>query len=108
MCSGWGRCRGDWFGVGRGGGGGGGGGRRGRRSELTPACHSFRGTLGAKVVILRPADPEAKGLLERCHDYLERSFLPGRTFSCPADFNAQLADCLPGVLHSFRRARSSA
>jgi hypothetical protein len=51
---------------------------RGRRSELTEACQSFRGTLGAKVVILRLADPEAKGLLERCHDYLERSFLPGR------------------------------
>jgi transposase len=78
--------------------------RRGRRSELTPACHSFRGTLGAKVVILRPADPEAKGLLERCHDYLERSFLPGRTFSCPADFNAQLADWLAVVNQRRRRA----
>jgi transposase len=39
------------------------------------------------VVICRPADPEAKGLVERLHDYLERSFLPGRTFSSPADFN---------------------
>lgn len=78
--------------------------RRGRRSELTAACQGFRGTLGAKVVILRPADPEAKGLLERCHDYLERSFLPGRTFSSPADFNAQLADWLAVVNQRRRRA----
>jgi hypothetical protein len=32
-------------------------------------------------VICRPADPEAKGLIERSHDYLERSFLPGREFA---------------------------
>jgi hypothetical protein len=32
---------------------------RGRRSGLTEACQGFRGTLGATVVILRPADPEA-------------------------------------------------
>ena len=29
--------------------------------------------------------------MERLHDYLERSFLPGRFFTSPADFNAQLA-----------------
>jgi transposase len=63
---------------------------RGRRSELTVECQGFRGTLAAKVVICRPADPEAKGLVERLHDYLERSFLPGRMFSSPADFNTQL------------------
>jgi hypothetical protein len=43
------------------------------------------------VVIGKPADPEAKVLIERAHDYLERSFLSGRTFTGPADFNAQLA-----------------
>ncbi len=53
-----------------------------------------RGVLAAKVIICRPGDPEAKGLIERCHDYLERSFLPGRTFASPTDFNAQLADWL--------------
>ena len=35
---------------------------RPRESELTPACHAFRGVLGAKVLICSPADPEAKGL----------------------------------------------
>ena len=59
--------------------------------ELTIDCQAFRGVLGAKVIICKPADPEAKGMLERLHDYLERSFLPGRTFTSPTDFNTQLA-----------------
>jgi transposase len=67
---------------------------RSGKPELTGDCQAFRGTLGVKVIICRPADPEAKGLLERAHDYLERSFLPGRSFTGPADFNAQLAGWL--------------
>jgi transposase len=67
---------------------------RGGRSELTDQCQAFRGTLGAKVVICRPADPEAKGLIERSHDWLERSFLPGREFGSPTEFNTQLVDWL--------------
>jgi transposase len=64
------------------------------RQELTKECQAFRGVLAAKVIICRPGDPEAKGLIERCHDYLERSFLPGRTFASPTDFNVQLAEWL--------------
>jgi transposase len=56
--------------------------------------NAFRGMLGIKVVQCRPGDPEAKGLVERANGYLETSFLPGRSFSSPADFNAQLADWL--------------
>ncbi len=67
---------------------------RAGRSELTAECQAFRGTLGAKVVICRPADPEAKGLIERAHDWLERSFLPGRQFGSATEFNVQLADWL--------------
>ena len=67
---------------------------RSGRPVLTGDCQAFRGTLGVKVIICRPADPEAKGLLERAHDYLERSFLPGRSFAGPVDFNAQLAGWL--------------
>jgi transposase len=77
---------------------------RAGRPELTPDCQAFRGTLGARVVICRPADPEAKGIIERAHDYLERSFLPGRTFASPADFNAQLAAWLALVNTRPRRA----
>ena len=49
---------------------------RAGRPELTADCQAFRGTLGAKVAVCKPADPEAKGMIERAHDYLERSFLP--------------------------------
>jgi transposase len=77
---------------------------RGGRSELTAACQGFRGVLATKVLICRPADPEAKGLVERLHDYLERSFLPGRTFTGPADFNAQITGWLGRVNTRPRRA----
>lgn len=76
----------------------------GGRNKLTRECHEFRGTLGAKVVVLRPRDPEAKGIIERAHDYLERSFLPGRTFTGPDDFNAQLQVWLDVVNQRRRRA----
>ena len=70
---------------------------RAGRPELTEDCQGFRGTLGARVVVCKPRDPEAKGLVERFHDYLERSFLPGRTFTGPADFNSQLRGWLAVV-----------
>ena len=76
----------------------------GGRNKLTAECHAFRGTLGAKVLILRPRDPEAKGIIERAHDYLETSFLPGRSFTGPADFNSQLAEWLERVNRRPRRA----
>ena len=55
---------------------------RGGRSELTRDCQAFRGTLGTKVVICRPGDPEAKGLVERAHDYLE-TLVPARPHASP-------------------------
>ncbi|MFI6332482.1 IS21 family transposase [Micromonospora chersina] len=63
---------------------------RGGRPQLTEAMNAFRGSLGIRVVQCRPADPEAKGLVERANGYLETSFLPGRVFTSPQDFNAQL------------------
>ena len=77
---------------------------RAGKPELTADCHAFRGTLGTKVVVLKPAEPEHKGIIERAHDYLERSFLPGRTFTCPEDFNAQLQQWLALVNTRTRRA----
>jgi transposase len=67
---------------------------RGGRPVLTEAMNAFRGTLGIKVIQCRPGDPEAKGLVERANGYLETSFLPGRSFASPADFNSQLANWL--------------
>lgn len=67
---------------------------RAGKPELTAAMNAFRGMLGIKVVQCRPGDPEAKGLVERANGYLETSFLPGRSFSSPSDFNTQLADWL--------------
>jgi transposase len=77
---------------------------RGGRVELTAECQGFRGTLATKVIVCKPADPEAKGLVERAHDYLERSFLPGRSFTGPDDFNAQLQRWLTLVNARRRRA----
>jgi transposase len=76
---------------------------RQRKPELTAQCHAFRGTLAAKVLICKPGDPEAKGLVERFHDYLERAFLPGRVFASPADFNTQLQTWLVRANHRRHR-----
>ncbi len=67
---------------------------RAGRPQLTEAMNAFRGTLGIKVIQCRPADPEAKGLVERANGYLETSFLPGRRFGSPQDFNTQLTEWL--------------
>jgi transposase len=39
---------------------------RAGRPELTAECQAFRGTLAAKVVVCRPADPEAKPRAAYC------------------------------------------
>jgi transposase len=80
-------------------------GRRHRGGTvLTSATQAFRGVLGAKVIICPPAGPEAKGLVERANGFLETSFLPGRTFSSPHDFNAQLSAWTATVNRRTRRA----
>ena len=76
---------------------------RAGRTELTGDCQAFRGVLGTKVVVLKPGEPEHKGIIERAHDYLERSFLPGRIFSGPGDFNHQLQQWLTLVNDRTRR-----
>ena len=67
---------------------------RAGKPQLTETMNAFRGSLGIRVIQCRPADPEAKGLVERANGYLETSFLPGRSFSSPADFNGQLQQWL--------------
>ena len=76
----------------------------GGRIELTGDCQAFRGVLASKVVVLKPGEPEHKGIIERAHDYLERSFLPGRVFTGPGDFNTQLQGWLARANARTRRA----
>lgn len=66
-------------------------GRGPRRAE---GVASFMGTLAAKLVLLPPRDPESKGIVERRNGWFETSFMPGRTFASPADFNEQFTDWL--------------
>lgn len=67
----------------------------GGKGKVTQAAAAFAGTLATRVVLAPPRDPEFKGMTERNNQYLETSFLPGRAFTSPADFNAQLGDWLP-------------
>jgi len=67
---------------------------RGGRPRLPAEANAFRGMLGIAIRQCRPADPEAKGLVERANGYLETSFMPGRAFTGPGDFNAQLTQWL--------------
>jgi transposase len=66
-------------------------GRGPHRAEGVPA---FMGTLATKLVLLRPRDPESKGIVERRNGWFETSFMPGRSFVSPADFNDQFSDWL--------------
>ena len=82
--------------------------RHNGRPNPTPPFQRFRGTLGMGLIICKAGDPEAKGMVERANKYLETSFLPGRRFSSPQDFNAQLAMWLRRAnnrVHSTLRCR---
>lgn len=69
-------------------------GRGQRRAE---GVVSFMGTLATRLVLLAPNDPQSKGIVERRNGWFETSFMPGRTFASPADFNDQFADWLSGA-----------
>jgi len=66
----------------------------GRRGTLAEGVTGFQGTLATKIVQLKPRDPESKGIVERMNGFLETSFLPGRSFESPEDFNTQMSDWL--------------
>jgi len=67
----------------------------GGKGVVTAVAAAFAGTLATRVVLAPPRDPEFKGMTERNNGFFETSFLPGRQFASPADFNTQLADWLP-------------
>ena len=49
------------------------------------------GTLATQLVLLKPRDPESKGVVERRNGWFETSFMPGREFASPTDFNQQFS-----------------
>jgi hypothetical protein len=67
----------------------------GRRNRLAAGVGEFTGALATKIHQLKAYDPESKGGVERVNGYFETSFLPGRDFGSPTDFNTQLSDWLP-------------
>ena len=62
-------------------------GHGGRPSDEFAA---FCGQLRVDWRFCEPADPQAKGVVERLQDFLERSFEPGRAFANELDFQLQL------------------
>jgi transposase len=66
----------------------------GQRGRLAAGVAAFTGTLATRIVQLPPNDPQSKGIVERRNGFFETSFMPGRSFSSPADFNDQFSDWL--------------
>ena len=67
----------------------------GQHRRLTLSARSFAGTLGTRIYQAAARDPETKGVIERANGFFETSFMPGRTFTGPGDYNTQLAAWLP-------------
>jgi len=59
------------------------------RAILHDEVAAFFGSLGTKVIVLRPRDPQAKGSVERTNGYFDRSFLSLRTFCDLPDMQSQ-------------------
>ena len=76
----------------------------GRGPRRADGVAAFMGTLATQLVLLPPNDPESKGIVERRNGWCETSFMPGRTFTSPADFNTQFTDWLG--LANTRRVRT--
>ena len=53
---------------------------------------AFCGQLRVDWFFCEPHDPQAKGVVERLQDFIERSFEPGRVFANELDFQLQLDD----------------
>lgn len=77
----------------------------GGTGKVSVPAAAFAGTLATRFRLAPPRDPEYKGMVERNNGYLETSFLPGRTFASPADFNHQLSEWLDATANA-RTVRS--
>jgi transposase len=66
----------------------------GGTGRVSVPAAAFAGTLATQIRLAPPRDPEFKGMVERNNGFLETSFLPGRSFASPVDFNEQLTEWL--------------
>ncbi|MFC7661359.1 IS21 family transposase [Pseudonocardia benzenivorans] len=66
----------------------------GGTGKVSVPAAAFAGTLATRIRLAPPKDPEFKGMVERNNGFFETSFLPGRAFASPADFNSQFTDWL--------------
>ena len=70
---------------------------------------AFCGALKVGWFFCEPRDPQAKGVVERLQDFMERSFEPGRCFANDLDYQLQLDDWFDGRanpgMHKTLRAR---
>jgi transposase len=66
----------------------------GRGKRHAEGVGAFTGTLATSLQRLKPYDPESKGLVERRNGFFETSFMPGRDFASPGDFNTQFVEWL--------------
>ncbi|HEY0774494.1 MAG TPA: IS21 family transposase [Nocardioidaceae bacterium] len=66
----------------------------GRGKRHAEGVGAFTGTLATTLQRLKPNDPESKGIVERRNGFFETSFMPGRDFTSPADFDSQFTDWL--------------
>ena len=82
--------------------------RAGGSARLHAEVASLCGQLRIRPVVLRPARPTSKGQVERTIDYLERSFLPLRSFADLPDLQAQADVWTRDVAHARHHRRVGA
>jgi transposase len=63
-----------------------------REGRPTEAFAAFCGALRVDWHFCAPADPQAKGVVERLQDFIERNFEPGRSVANHLDYQLQLDD----------------
>ena len=63
-----------------------------RGGRPTTEFAAFCGQLRVDWHFCEPRDPQAKGVVERLQDFIERSFEPGRCFANELDYQLQLDD----------------
>jgi transposase len=66
----------------------------GRGKRHAEGVGAFAGVLATTLQRVKPYDPESKGIVERRNGFFETSFMPGRDFESPADFDAQFSEWL--------------